>query len=216
MTETLDYDRARTPTPMIALHYIALVCALGPMIGGVLVFLLFAATSKLEFAALGLLAIVIGCAAAFIGGVCLAVYWYQARHANPDDAAVARRRAKRDLILLLANFPLAGVLTVASLPMMGRATGRVTVAVRNDDAVIANLVTLDTGGDTRRIGPIPPGGEAHTPIKFGPAGLTATLTRGGGSAPAQRIFEHMDSDTVGGGTRVRLAIRDGKIVIRDE
>ena len=215
-TATLEYDRGRPATPMVALHYVARVCALGPMIVGVLVFLLYVVTRHMEFALLGFMTILGGCAATFVGGVCLGVYWYQAGRASANDAAVARRNAKRDLVLLLLNFPLAGVLAFAGITMMQHASSGVNVIVRNDDAVAAETVLLNTGhgadggGDAQRLGPIPPGGTSEARVKFGSRGLTATLTNGAAST-THEIFDHMDSDTVAGGGELRLVIRGGKV-----
>jgi len=117
-SNTLDYDRGRTPRPMIALHYIARVCGVAPMAVGVLVFLLFLFTRHLDFAIFGFFTILGGCAAAFVGAVCLAVYWYQARRANSEDAAIARGNAKRDAIIILLNFPLAGLFAFIGLAML--------------------------------------------------------------------------------------------------
>jgi len=117
-TNTLEYDRARNPKPMIALHYIARVCGVGPMALGILVFLLFLVTRHMDFALFGFMTILGGCAAAFVGFVCLAVYWFQATRANPDDAAIARRHAKRDALILLINFPLAAALAAIGLAML--------------------------------------------------------------------------------------------------
>ena len=214
-TTTLEYDRGRPATPMVALHYIARVCALGPMIVGVVVFLLYVVTRHLDFAIFGFMTILGGCAATFVGGVCLGVYWYQARRANAEGAAIARRRAKRDAVLLLANFPLAGVLALAGMAMLSRGSSGVNVTVTNQDAVAADVVTLDTGGDTRQIGPIASGGAARAFVKFGSRGLAATLTRGGTST-TQQVYDHMDNDTFIGGGEVRLYIRGGKLDLHEE
>jgi len=209
-TTTLEYDRGQPATPMIALHYIALICALGPMIIGVVVFLLYVVTRHGDFALFGFMTILGGCAATFAGAVCLGVYWYQAGRANAEDAAVARRNAKRDAVLMLANFPLAAVLAGIGIFMMSQAASRAHVVVRNADTVLAERVTLDTGGDRVDLGPLPPGTSARARIKFGDAGLTATLVRGGASTPHQ-IFDHMDSDTIVTSQSVRLAIRNGRV-----
>jgi hypothetical protein len=117
-SNTLDYDRGRAPKPMITLHYIARACGVGPMAVGVLAFGLFLVTRHADFAVLGFFTILGGCAAAFVGAVCLAVYWYQARRANAEDAATARRHAKRDAVIILLNFPLAGLLAFIGLSML--------------------------------------------------------------------------------------------------
>jgi hypothetical protein len=197
---------------MIWLHRIALACALVPMAVGILTFLLFVATRSLDFAILGFMTLFGGCALAFVGSVCLGVYRFQASRAAPDEAAIARRRAKHDLFLLLANFPLAVVLALAGLGIMNHGNSRVNVVIRNDDAATADLITLDTGADTQQLIRIHPGGTTEAPIKFGPRGLTATLTRGGTSTRHQ-IFDHMDSDTVNPRQDLRLVIRNGEVVL---
>jgi hypothetical protein len=85
---------------------------------GILAFVLFLFTRHMDFAILGFMTIFGGCAAAFLGFVCLAVYWFQATRANPDDAARARRNAKRDALILLINFPLAALLAAIGLAML--------------------------------------------------------------------------------------------------
>jgi hypothetical protein len=214
--KTLEYDRGRPATPMVALHYVALVCALGPMVVGVMVFLLYVVTRHFDFAVVGFMTILGGCVATFVGAVCLGVYWYQASRANAEDAAVARRNAKRDLVLMLLNFPLAGVLAFVGITMISHASSGVNVIVRNDDALTAETVLLSTGhgadggGDAQRLGPIPPGGTGAARVKFGSRGLTATITRGGTST-THAVFDHMDGDTFVGGGDVRLVIRGGKV-----
>ena len=218
----VGYDHGRpatsttSTTPNAALHYVALVCALGPMTLGVVAFLLYVVTQHLKFAEVGVLTIVGGCAAAVVGGVCLAVYWRQVGRANADDAAVARRRVTRDAVLLVANFPLATVLTFAGVAMISRADAGVNVGIRNDDAVTADVVTLDTGGDVQHLGPIRSGQDRITWMKFGSRGLTATLTRGGGTSTTHPIFDHMDADTVLTSRTLRLVIRDGRVEQLDQ
>ena len=207
---TLEYNRARPATPMAALHYIALACALGPMIVGVLTFLLYAVTRHDLFALLGFLTLFGGCAATFIGGVCLGVYWHQAGRANADDAAAARRSAKRDLVLMLVNFPLAGVLAFAGLAIVGQQMSGVGVVVHNADVVAADRVTLETGSDRRDLGPLPPGASDSVRVRFGDQGLRATLVRSSGETSHQ-IFDHMDSDTVSTSDDLRLVIRNGRV-----
>jgi hypothetical protein len=214
MTTTLDYNRLPASAPMIWLHRIALACALVPMAVGVLAFLLFVATRSLDFAILGFFTLVAGCALAFVGSVCLGVYRFQASRAAPDEAAIARRRAKRDLFLLLANFPLGVALALGGLAIMDSAAhAGVNVVIRNDDPLTADLITLDTGaGDTQQLIRIHPGGTTEAPVKFGPQGLSVTLTRSGTSTRHQ-IFDHMDSDTVNPRQDLRLVIRNGQVVL---
>jgi hypothetical protein len=171
------------------------------------------ATRSLDFAILGFFTLFAGCALAFVGSVCLGVYRFQASRAAPDEAIIARRRAKRDLFLLLANFPLGLVLTLAGLGIMNsQGNSRVNVVIRNEDALTADLITLDTGADTQQLIRIHPGGTTEAPIKFGPNGLIVTLTRGGTSTRHQ-IFDHMDSDTVNPRQDLRLVIRNGQVVL---
>jgi len=213
-TTTLDYDRSAAPTPMIWLHRIALTCALAPMAAGTLTFILYLATREISFAVIGFFTLLAGCAAAFLGSVCLGVYWFQAGRATPDEAAIARRRAKRDALLILANFPLGIGCAIVGVKMLDHETSSLRIVVRNEDAVAPDRVILDTGAQQIDLGSIAPGSANSGRINFGPSGLTATLIRGGQSTPNQ-IFDQMDSDTIGQGQILYLAVRNGQVVLKN-
>ena len=215
MTNTLDSDRSLAPRPMVALHYVALLCGVGPMAIGAFVFVIFLITRSPGAAIFGFMTIVAGCAAAVLGAVCLGVYWFQAARATPDDATVARRHAKRDAAILLANFPLAIVFSLIGLKILNADSQSVNVVVHNEDAVTADSVILDTGDHAaRQLGPIAPGKSAEARVKFGPRGLTVLLLRAGRST-SYPIFDHMDGDTVSSHEDLLLVIRDGKVVLKE-
>lgn len=70
----LSYDSVRQATPMVVLHYIALVCAILPFLAGIVVFLGFMVTRDHSFAFLGLLTLFGGVCFAVIGWACTWAY----------------------------------------------------------------------------------------------------------------------------------------------
>jgi cytochrome bd-type quinol oxidase subunit 2 len=73
----------------------------------------------MDFALFGFFTLFIGCGSVFIGMVCIGVYWLQARAANEDDRKEAWRKARRAVLLMLVNFPVAGLLAWIGLRLVG-------------------------------------------------------------------------------------------------
>jgi hypothetical protein len=117
---TLSYVSPRQATPTIWLHYAAFACGVIPLAVGTIIFLLFLAIRDEVLAMFGLLTIFGGTFLAFIGFVCAGVYFYQAKRASPEDAAVARRQLRRDLAIIIANFPIAFVMSWIGIEMLQR------------------------------------------------------------------------------------------------
>lgn len=106
----LEYRSAgQTPVPSIGLYYIAMACGALPLGLGTFAFVLFLFTRHMDFAILGFFTLFVGCGCVFIGMVCIGVYWMQSRVAGDDDRTAARRRARRAVVLMLVNFPVAGL-----------------------------------------------------------------------------------------------------------
>jgi hypothetical protein len=126
----LSYDSPTRPTPTVWLHYVALACGLIPLGIGTALFVLFLTFRTEDVALLGFITIFVGSCLAFVGFACIGVYYFQARRAAPEDAAVARRRVLIDLGIITANFPIAFGMAWGGLWLMSR----VTITIHNRDA----------------------------------------------------------------------------------
>jgi hypothetical protein len=114
----LSYGTPRHPTPTIWLHHVARLCGVAPLGFGTLVFVMFLMTRDETFAVLGFFTILAGIGLAFVGIVCAAVYLYQAKRAGPEDRDRALRQGHRDVLIILANFPIAFVMAWAGVSMI--------------------------------------------------------------------------------------------------
>ena len=118
MNVQLSYDTPAAPTPTIWLHRTAQLCGVLPLTFGTFIFALFLLTRNHVYAIFGAFTILGGVCMAFIGIVCALVYLYQASRAAPIDRDPARRRAHRDIRIILANFLVAAVMTWIGTAMM--------------------------------------------------------------------------------------------------
>lgn len=204
---TLSYDSPTRPTPSVWLHYVALTCGLIPLGAGTIIFLAFLAFRHLDIAFLGLVTILVGTCLAFVGVTCAGVYLFQAKRADPDVGTVARRRAKIDLAVIIANFPIAFGMAWAGIWLLSR----ITIAVHNADAVpLERFRIVLPHGVGHDLGTIPPNGSRSVTVSDADydGEFTAVFTVGG-EPREQAVTDAWEDDD---DNTVRVSIQSGKIV----
>lgn len=203
----LAYDTPRHPRPSVALHYVALMCGLLPLGVGTALFVLYLIFRVDDVAVLGVFTILGGICLAVIGFVCAGVYFIQAGRAAPEDGAVARRRATIDVVVIIANFPIAFAMAWAGLYLMSR----ITITVINRDTAPADQfrIMMKHGG-VHHFGTIAPGSRTSVTMDEDDfdGELTAVFFRNGVPYEQELADTWYDSD---GDDRLHLSIKDGKV-----
>ena len=200
----LSYDSPTRPTPTVWLHYVALACGLIPLGVGTAFFMLFLILRTEDIALLGFVTILVGSCLAFVGFVCVGVYFYQARRAAPEDAVVARRRVLIDLGIIIANFPIAFGMAWGGLWLMSR----VTITIHNHDAVPIEEFRIETdSGTTHDLGTIGPDAAKSITLSdedFDELELSFVHE---GARREETVSEYSVDDG-----KIGLSIKDGKLV----
>ena len=205
--QPLAYDTPTYPKPTAWLHYIALACGLIPLGIGTVLFVLFLIFRTQDIALLGFITIMVGSSMAFVGFVCVGVYFFQSRRAAPDDAAVARRRVLVDLGIIIGNFPIAYGMAWAGLWLMAR----VTITVLNRDAVPAEQFRITTDYQvTHDLGTIAPNATKSITLSDDEfEDLHMSFVRDG--APhRETVSEYLVHEG-----KMTLSIKDGKLFDED-
>jgi hypothetical protein len=203
----LAYDTPHYPRPSVALHYVALACGLLPLGIGTAIFVLYLFFRFEDLAVYGIFTILGGTCLALIGFVCAGVYFFQAGRAAPEDGAVARRRVKIDVGIILANFPIAFAMAWAGIYLMSR----VTITVINRDASPADQfrIIMKHGG-VHHFGTIAPGSRESVTMDEDDfdGELTAAFIRNGAAHEQELADDWYDSD---GDDRIYLSIKDDQV-----
>ena len=203
----LSYDSPTRPTPSVWLHYVALTCGLIPLGAGTTIFLAFLVFRHFDIAMLGFITILVGTCLAFVGVVCAGVYLFQGRRADPDEGILARRRAKIDLAIIIANFPIAFGMAWAGIWLLSR----ITIEIHNaDTAPIERFRIVLSDGVSHDLGTIPPNGSRSVTMSDDEydGEFTAVFTSAG-VAREQKVTDAWEDDD---DNRVRVSVQSGKVV----
>lgn len=160
---------------MLVLHGIAMICGFVPLVAGSVVFLLYLLIRDQALTGIGLVVIFIGLCCAFIGLVCAGIFYYQAKSADPAEATIAKRRAKLDIAIILANFPIAFVMAGIGIWLMSR----VTIVIHNEGNTSIDSLVLTTQDGKYTFANIKPGASAIKATMHGDMrAVSCDITRG--------------------------------------
>ena len=203
---TLDYrNPQRHPATAVAaqvLVWLAWVCWLAPLVGGLLMLACYWAFIDSEFALAGYLILIGGTLAAAVGITFAVLVPGLTTHTTEPARTTLRRRAKIAFVGIIANFPIALVclLVGASLTTLSY------FQIRNEGETRVSNVMLRLGGQTIAVGDLEPG-EKWSARR---AGVDPVFVewQAGDAKHSQQLDTYIQS----GGERVIVSLDDDRLV----